>query len=112
MRNTLGYIRSSSASEIVSSFNKSAITRPSVNKPNSMSLSGQDANLNSCNAVLHNSAGINNHVELCQPINKVVDINGGPTLGPGFNSGGILSYEKWSSAGDGISLSGINTISC
>lgn len=94
VRNTLGYIRSSSVCEIVSSFKQPAITRPSLNKP--IASSGQDSNLNSFNVLRHNATVGHPILEMSQT--KLLD-NNVDTLHSAFNNGGILSYEKWSSAG-------------
>jgi hypothetical protein len=85
-------------------------------------LSGQDVNLNPCNilrsssstssssttnnsAVTTASSALGQGLEqLTLQVNKIgLDtLNGGS----GFSNGGMLSYEKWSSAGDMISVSG------
>lgn len=104
VRNTLGYIRSSSVSEIVTSLKQSAISRPvTLNKPNFLQ-SGQEANLNSCNT-LRNIAGIGPGAPGEFPQSKILE-NGGPPLGSGYNSVGPLSYEKWSSGAEGMPMSG------
>lgn len=65
-----------------------------------MLVSCQDANLNSCNAGRRGSSIIGSQGVLELTQSKMLD-NGGSVLGTGFGSGGMLSYEKWSSAGDG-----------
>jgi len=88
---------------VTSTFKQTAITRP-ISKPNSNQAS-QDAGLNAFNNMLrHNSLTGPGLLELSQQ-SKCLDNGNGP-LGQGFNSGGILSYEKWSNAGDMNSLNG------